>query len=240
MVRTGPISVDAWMMLVIFGFTGFIFLGLGIQSALLVYGTGAVLIVVTIAFALRNARTLRGRDGNTDSEKTRDTLHRLFFLLYVQYAYYWGTFAAGMFTNYYYAVPQSLQATAPSIVTEVLMAPDLFTHVLMAILSTSMSIPVIYLSRGIKLKDVTRLHIGAICVRTIGFFMGPLYIYYMTSSISIAFSGSVASLIMVSVFGVAVFLTLLSRIFIVREDVRLKSLAISQPAVSMPLRSSDS
>jgi hypothetical protein len=62
----------------------------------------------------------------------------------------------------------------------------------------------------------------------------------MPSSISIAFSGSLASLTMVSVFGVAVFLTLLSRIFIVREDVRLKSLAISQPAVSMPLRSSDS
>ena len=70
--------------------------------------------------------------------------------------------------------------------------------------------------------------------RLIGFVMGPLYIYYMTSSISIAFSGSVASLIMVSVFGVAVFLTLLSRIFIVREDVRLKSVAISQQALRVP------
>ncbi|MDG6917780.1 MAG: hypothetical protein JRM85_09335 [Nitrososphaerota archaeon] len=234
------IGVDAAMMLIIFAFSGFIFLGLGIQSRLLVYGTGAVLIAITIAFALRNARTLRGVEGGADSEKTRDTLHRLFLLLYVQYAYYWGTFAAGMFTNYYFAVPGSLQPTLVQIVTEVIMAPDLFTHVLMAILSTSMSIPVIYLARRIRLRDVTRLHVAAICVRIVGFFMGPLYIYYNTSPVSIVFSGSVASLTMVSVFGVAVFLTLLSRIFIVREDVRLKSMAVARPTVSVPLRGSDS
>ena len=228
------------MMLVIFAFSGFIFLGLGIQSRLMVYGTGALLIVVTIAFALRNARTLRSVQGSSDSEKTRDTLHRLFLLLYVQYAYYWGTFAAGMYTNYYFVIPGNLQPTVGSIVAEVLMAPDLFTHVLMAILSTSMSVPVIYLSRGIKLRDVTLLHAAAICVRTVGFFMGPLFIYYGTTSVSIVFSGSVASLIMVSVFGIAVFLTLLSRIFIVREDVRLKSVAIGRPAVAMPLRGVES
>ena len=227
-------SFNAAAMLVIFAFSGLIFLGLGIQSPLVVYGTGGTLILVTIAFALRNARRGHPAEGESESERTREILHRLFLLLYVQYAYYWGTFAAGMFTNYYFVVPQSLQSTAPSIVTEVLMAPDLFTHVLMAILSTSMSIPVIYLARGIRLRDVTRLHMSAISVRLIGFVMGPLYIYYMTSSISIAFSGSVASLIMVSVFGVAVFLTLLSRIFIVREDVRLKSVAISQQALRAP------
>ena len=49
--RKPPISIDALMMLVIFAFSGFIFLGLGIQSRLMVYGTGALLIVVTIAFA---------------------------------------------------------------------------------------------------------------------------------------------------------------------------------------------
>ena len=228
------LSFNAAAMTVIFAFSGLIFLGLGIQSALVAYGVGGTLILVTIAFALRNARRDNGAEGGSESERTREALHRLFLLLYVQYAYYWGTFAAGMFTNYYFVVPPSLQSTAPSIVVEVLMAPALFTHVLMAILSTSMSIPVIYLARGIKLKDVTRLHVAAISVRLIGFVMGPLYIYYMTSSISIAFSGSVASLTMVSVFGVAVFLTLLSRIFIVREDVRLKSVAVAQRAVRLP------
>lgn len=238
MVKLSSIGPDAAMMLVIFVFSGVIFLGLGLQSPLVVYATGGILIVTTIAFDLRNARRGGAGEGEFDNEKTRGTLHRLFLLLYVQYAYYWGTFAAGMYTNYYYAIPQSLQPTLGGIVSEVVMAPDLFTHVLMALLSTSMSIPVIYLSRGVKLKDVTWLHLGAISARTVGFFMGPLFLYYGTAPIGFVDGGNIASLIMASVFGIAVFLTLLSRIFIVREDVRLKSVAAAQPGLRLPPRSS--
>ena len=214
-------------MLVMFAFSGLIFLGLGIKSSLAVHGIGVILLVTTTAFILYNVRH-PAEVGASENEKTRETLHRLFLLLYVQFCYYWGTFAAGMFTNYYYVIPQNLQPTFVSIVAHVIADQDLFAHVLMAILSTSMSIPVIYMARKVQLKNVASLHAVAIGVRSVGFVMGALYLFSSSFAISNLSIASPASLTMASVFAVAVFLTFLSRIFIVREDVRLKSAALQQ------------
>lgn len=157
-----------------------------------------------------------------DSERLSRTLHRIFQLLYLQFAFYWATIAAGMFVNYYYIVPSDLQPDFLSIFGQFFAAPSLFAHVLFAVLSTSMSIPVIFLARRVMLRQVVILHAGAISARLVGFVTGPLFMYYSTSSIADAYSAGISTFIMASVFLTAVILTFLSRIFIVREDVRIK------------------
>jgi len=137
-----------------------------------------------------------------------------------------------MYDNYYYAVPSSLQSNFSNIFSQFFAAPDVFVHVLFAVLSTSMSIPVIILARRAALPQVIFLHIGAMSSRLVGFIAGPLFIYYSTSSINNAESAGISTFIMASVFLLAVILTFLSRIFIVREDVRLKfAVAVEQPLV---------
>ncbi|MDA4129562.1 MAG: hypothetical protein OK457_02215 [Thaumarchaeota archaeon] len=168
----------------------------------------------------------------SENEKLSKTLHLIFRFLYLQFAFYWATIAAGMFVNYYYAVPSSLQADFSSIFLQFFAAPSLFAHVAFAVLSTSMSIPVIILARRVKLPKVVYLHIGAISSRLVGFVAGPLFIYYSASSISDAESAGISTFIMASVFLLAVILTFLSRIFIVREDVRIKFAGpLQQPLV---------
>ncbi len=157
-----------------------------------------------------------------DSERLSRTLHRIFLLLYFQFAFYWATIAAGMFVNYYYMVPSDLTPDFPSIFAQFFAAPSLFAHVLFAVLSTSMSIPVIFLARRVKLRQVVLLHSGAISARLVGFVTGPLFMYYSTSQISDPYSAGISTFVMASVFLTAVILTFLSRIFIVREDVRIK------------------
>jgi len=71
--------------------------------------------------------------------------------------------------------------------------------------------------------------LGAISSRLVGFVAGPLFIYYSTSSINDAESAGISTFIMASVFLLAVILTFLSRIFIVREDVRVKFTAPMHP-----------
>jgi hypothetical protein len=168
----------------------------------------------------------------SENEKLSKTLHRIFLVLYLQFAFYWATIAAGMFVNYYYAVPGMVQATFSSVLLQIFAAPSLFAHVTFAVLSTSMSIPVIFLARRVGLAKVVLLHAGAITSRLVGFVAGPLFIYYSTSSINNAESASLSTFIMASVFLLAVILTFLSRIFIVREDVRIKfTEPIQQPMV---------
>jgi hypothetical protein len=157
-----------------------------------------------------------------DSEKLSKTLHRVFQVLYLQFAFYWATIAAGMFVNYYYSEPASVQPDVLSIFAQFVAAPSLFAHVLFAVLSTSMSIPVILLARKIGLRQVVFLHIGAISARIVGFVTGPLFMYYSTASIADSYSAGISTFIMASVFLTAVILTFMSRIFIVREDVRIK------------------
>lgn len=157
-----------------------------------------------------------------DGEALQRTLHRTFQLLYLQFAFYWATIAAGMFVNYYYAVPGSVTPTVGSIFAQFFAAPSLFAHVLFAVLSSGMSIPIIVLARRARLTKVVFLHIGAISSRLVGFVMGPLFIYYSTGAIGDATSASLATFIMACVFLIAVILTFMSRIFIVREDVRIK------------------
>ena len=157
-----------------------------------------------------------------DTDKASRTLHRIFLFLYFQFAFYWATIAAGMLVNYYYAEPADVQPTILSIFAQFIAAPSLFAHVLFAVLSTSMSIPVIILARRVMLRQVVWLHAGAITARMIGFVTGPLFMYYSTSSIADAYSAGISTFIMASVFLTAVILTFLSRIFIVREDVRVK------------------
>jgi len=164
-------------------------------------------------------------DSNLDTERISKTLHRIFLFLYLQFAFYWATIAAGMFVNYYYAVPPDLQSDFGSIFLQLFAAPSLFAHVLFAVLSTSMSIPVIYYARKVGLRSVMFLHMGAIASRAVGFVTGPLFIYYATSAVSDSVSANYSTFIMASVFLMAVILTFLSRIFIVREDVRIKFLA---------------
>jgi hypothetical protein len=157
-----------------------------------------------------------------DSEKLSKTLHRIFQVLYLQFAFYWATIAAGMFVNYYYAVPEDLQPDFLSIFSAFFGAPSLFAHVLFAVLSTGMSIPVIILARRVMLRQVVLLHAGAISARLVGFVTGPLFMYYSTSSIADSYSAGISTFIMASVFLTAVILSFMSRIFIVREDVRIK------------------
>jgi hypothetical protein len=161
-------------------------------------------------------------DVQLDGVALQGTLHRTFQLLYLQFAFYWATIAAGMFVNYYYAVPGSVTPTIGSIFAQFLAAPSLFAHVLFAILSSGMSIPIIILARRAGLRKVIFLHLGAITSRLVGFVMGPLFIYYSTGAISDGTSASLTTFIMACVFLVAVILTFMSRIFIVREDVRIK------------------
>jgi len=153
----------------------------------------------------------------------------------LQFAFYWATIAAGMFVNYYYAIPSSLQPDFSSIFLQFFAAPSLFAHVAFAVLSTSMSIPVIVLARRVGLPQVVLLHMGAISSRLVGFVAGPLFMYYSTSSISDAASAGISTFIMASVFLLAVILTFLSRIFIVREDVRIKFASVmpNTPAVGI-------
>ena len=168
----------------------------------------------------------------SENEKLSRTLHRIFLVLYLQFAFYWATIAAGMYDNYYYAVPSSVQPNFSNIFMQLFAAPDVFVHVAFAVLSTSMSIPVIILARRAGLTKVILLHSGAITSRLVGFVAGPLYIYYSTSSINNAESASISTFIMAAVFLLAVILTFLSRIFIVREDVRIKFEApMQQPLV---------
>ncbi len=164
-----------------------------------------------------------------DSEKQSKTLHRIFLFLYLQFAFYWATIAAGMLVNYYYAVPSDLQANFSSILLQFFAAPSLFAHVTFAVLSTSMSIPVIILARRAQLSHVVYLHAGAITARMVGFITGPLFMYYATSAIADPYSANISTFIMASVFLTAVILTFMSRIFIVREDVRIKYLVVAQP-----------
>lgn len=155
-------------------------------------------------------------------EAQQRTLHRTFQLLYLQFAFYWATIAAGMFVNYYYVIPNTVTPDVGSIFAQFFAAPSLFAHVLFAILSSGMSIPIIILARRAKLRGVVFLHMGAISARLVGFITGPLFIYYSTGAIGDAGSASLATFIMADVFLTAVILTFLSRIFIVREDVRIK------------------
>jgi len=159
-----------------------------------------------------------------DSEKQSKTLHRIFQILYLQFAFYWATIAAGMLVNYYYAVPSDLQADFGSIFLQFFAAPSLFAHVTFAVLSSGMSIPVIVLARRAKLSQVVYLHTGAISARLVGFVTGPLFMYYSTSGAANSLLANYSTFIMASVFLTAVILTFMSRIFIVREDVRIKYL----------------
>ena len=172
--------------------------------------------------------------GISESERLTKTLHRIFLFLYLQFAFYWATIAAGMLVNYYYAVPSNVQSNFSGILLQIFSVPSLFTHVLFAVLSTSMSIPVIILARRVGLKKVILLHAGAMTSRTIGFIFGPLFVYYATSAISNSSLANISTFIMASVFLVAVILTFLSRIFIVREDVRLKY-SVTQPVAPITL-----
>jgi hypothetical protein len=164
-----------------------------------------------------------------ESERLSKTLHRIFLFLYLQFAFYWATIAAGMLVNYYYAVPASLQSDFGSIFLQLFAAPSLFAHVAFAVLSTSMSIPTIILARRVRLSQVVYLHAGAITARMVGFVTGPLFLYYSTSAISDPYSANISTFIMASVFLTAVILTFMSRIFIVREDVRIKYVVAAQP-----------
>lgn len=164
-----------------------------------------------------------------ESERLSKTLHRIFQFLYLQFAFYWATIAAGMFVNYYYAVPASLQSDFGSIFLQIFAAPSLFAHVAFAVLSTSMSIPTIILARKVRLSQVVYLHVGAISARMVGFVTGPLFLYFSTTAISDPYSANLSTFIMASVFLTAVILTFMSRIFIVREDVRIKYIVTAQP-----------
>src|SRR5579864_7023147 len=54
----------------------------------------------------------------SENEMLSKTLHRIFLILYLQFAFYWATIAAGMYDNYYYAVPGTLQANFSSIFSQ--------------------------------------------------------------------------------------------------------------------------
>ncbi|HEX4921835.1 MAG TPA: hypothetical protein VFV92_13990, partial [Candidatus Bathyarchaeia archaeon] len=138
--------------------------------------------------------------GTEESQRLSRTLHRTFQVLYLQFAFYWATIAAGMFVNYYYSVPETVDPNFPSIFAEFFNSPSLFAHVLFAVLSTSMSIPVIILARRVGLKQVALLHAGAITARMVGFVTGPLFMYYATSAVGDDYSAGVMTFIMASVF----------------------------------------
>jgi len=134
-----------------------------------------------------------------------------------------------MLVNYYYVVPSSVQANFGSIFLQIFAAPSLFAHVTFAILSTGMSIPVIILARRARLSKVVYLHAAGITARIVGFITGPLFVYYSTSAAANGELANYSTFIMASVFLAAVILTFMSRIFIVREDVRIKYLVGAQP-----------
>lgn len=149
-------------------------------------------------------------------------LNRIFLMLYLQFAFYWGTIAMGMVVNYYYVVPPSLQPDAASLFLEMVTSPLLLGHVAFAILSTGMSFPIAFTARNIGLKQVGWLHAGAISARMFGFIGGTLFLYFSTSAVSAGTLANFATFLMASAFIVAVILSFMSRIFIVREDVRIK------------------
>jgi hypothetical protein len=167
-----------------------------------------------------------------DVERQSKILHRIFQFLYLQFAFYWATIAAGMLVNYYYAVPESLQADFGSIFLQFFAAPSLFAHVTFAVLSTGMSIPIVILARRAHLRQVVYLHIGGMSARLVGFVTGPLFLYYSTSAVGNDVLASDSTFIMASVFLMAVILTFMSRIFIVREDVRIKYAVGAKPMSS--------
>lgn len=169
-----------------------------------------------------------------DSEVFSKKLHRIFVVLYFQFAFYWATVAAGMFVNYYYAVPATVTPDVGSIFGQFFMSAPLFAHVLFALLSTGMSVPAIILARRVGLRQVVYLHTGAITCRLVGFVTGPLFIYYTTTPIADPFSANISTFVMASVFLMAVILSFMSRIFIVREDVRVKYLAASAQPLGVP------
>lgn len=168
-----------------------------------------------------------------ESERLSKTLHRIFQFLYLQFAFYWATVAAGMFVNYYYAIPSDLQSDFGNIFLQFFAAPSLFAHVAFAVLSTGMSIPVIILARRARLPQVVYLHAGAITARMVGFVTGPLFMYFSTSAIANSTLANISTFIMASVFLTAVILSFMSRIFIVREDVRIKYLVTAQPLMGV-------
>ena len=155
-------------------------------------------------------------------------------MLYLQFAFYWATVAAGMFVNYYYAVPDTVTPDIGSIFGQFFVSAPLFGHVLFAVLSTGMSVPVIILARRVALRKVVYLHMGAISCRLVGFVAGPLFIYYTTSAVGDPFSANLSTFIMASVFLMAVILSFMSRIFIVREDVRAKYVMATSPPLGVP------
>lgn len=161
------------------------------------------------------------------------TLSRIFLLLYLQFAFYWATIAMGMYANYYYAVPSTLGSDPGSIITEILTAPDIVVHVVFAILSTGMSIPIIYYLRKVGLGRASYLHMGAITSRMAGFIGGPLFMFYASSGVGDPFSANLSTFVMAAAFMLAVILSFMSRIFIVREDVRIKYTAANPQAISV-------
>lgn len=150
------------------------------------------------------------------------TLNRIFLMLYLQFVFYWGTIAMGMVVNYYYVVPATLQPDVASLFLEMLTSPLLLGHVAFGILSTGMSFPIAFTARSIGLKQVGWLHAGAISARMFGFTGGTLFLYFSTSAVNAATPANYATFLMASAFIVAVILSFMSRIFIVREDVRIK------------------
>ena len=168
-----------------------------------------------------------------EGERLSGTLHRIFLFLYLQFAFYWATIAAGMLVNYYYVVPASLQSDFSSILLQFFAAPSLFAHVAFAVLSSGMSIPVIILARRVRLSQVVYLHVGAISARMVGFICGPLFMYYSTSAVADSGLANVTTFIMASVFLTAVILTFMSRILIVREDVRTKCWVAAKPLIGV-------
>jgi hypothetical protein len=165
---------------------------------------------------------LRGVERFEGGQELSKTLHRIYLMLYLQFAFYWGTIAAGMLVNYYYVIPEDLQPNVASIFSQFFAAPSLFTHVAFAVLSTGMSVPVIMVAMRIRLTQVVLLHAGAITARTVGFVCGMLFMYFGSSSIGNGDLANLSTFIMASVFLTAVILTFMSRIFIVSEDVRIK------------------
>jgi hypothetical protein len=156
------------------------------------------------------------------SWKLSGTISKIFLMLYAQFAFYWGVVAVGMLLNYYYAVPDALQPDFFSIMFAIGTTPLLIAHVALAIASTVMSIPIAIYARRIGLMPVAWLHAGAIATRGASFLGGPLFLYYATGSISNDFAAGLSTFAMASALIVAVILTFMSRIFIVREDVRIK------------------
>ncbi len=173
-------------------------------------------------------------DHLDDGEVLSRKLHRIFLLLYFQFAFYWATIAAGMFVNYYYAVPSNVTPDVGSVFAQFIASTPLFFHVTFAVLSTGMSIPVVILARRVGLKQVVYLHLGAISCRLVGFVAGPLFIYYSTSAVADPFSANISTFVMASVFLMAVILSFMSRIFIVREDVRVKYVMAAPHPLGVP------